>query len=155
MIKDKFTNQEWDKEDIVDSKHDQIVLKLMDKEILKKLFQYRIGTGEQVETVIEEIKTEVPVKAGYHKDFIVGYVDLVIHIVLRKNGEFLGSKNIYIEVKPKVDNFGSLIRQINKYREYVGCGDEWVVATRECSKQIERALNSQKIRVIIASKTAT
>lgn len=172
------TNQEWDAEEVKTPEHDEMILYLMNNAL--EVFAERNTLVFNV-VRIDDVKTEVPVKAGYRKDFIVGYIDLVIKftyiylfnhkhkrefndcydfndnlVCLLKEGENQQTNQgvAYIEVKPKVTNFGSLIRQINKYRETLGLEAKrnssiWVVYTKECNKEFVDALKTQNVIVII------
>jgi len=138
-------NQEWDYKEIRTSEHDALVLFLMDSKNLIKIFKKE--NRKKLEIV--NIQTEVPVMAGYNRNFIVGYIDISFEV--REIGydplKSMFSEKVYVEVKPRVVNFGSLIRQIKKYREYVMEG-VWIVYTKQCSDNIVEALSSQKVEVI-------
>jgi hypothetical protein len=132
----KNKTPEWDTEEVKTPEHDEMILDIMNR-----------WPGNSNDTYkILKIQTEVPVKAGYNKDFIVGYIDLLVDIMVVKTGTV---RIMAIEVKPEVKNFGDLIRQINKYREYLKA-DDWVVETRKCKPEFIDALRSQNVIVHIS-----
>jgi hypothetical protein len=91
----------------------------------------------------QKIRLERPVKTS--REFIVGYIDIEVNYTtyfdLRRHDAF-GSKcysddftfthdSTYIEIKPKIQSFGELVRQINTYRAHLGdalYGQKWYVA---------------------------
>jgi len=98
------------------------VLSLSDKVIIeyKGLIEYKA-------------KSEVPISTYNH--FIVGYWDLVVtlepalilkwskshYFSLESQYELSNNmpRQLYIEVKPRIDSFGATLRQLNTYQDYV------------------------------------
>lgn len=163
------TNQEWDAEEIKTPEHDRLVLWLMNKSNLKYLFNLIVYD-------ILDIKTEVPVEnQRYVGKDIIGYIDLEMEIVKKHsftddaiNGtqcgdcgrkkselesELKSCQNYYrkyiFEVKPKITNFGSLVRQIKKYRSFYGVSADWVVFTEDCPEEMREPILSQNISIFI------
>ena len=124
-----------------------------------------------------EIKTEIPIKQEMYNNFnIIGFIDIlyIYHLIVRyENHNFTNrstcshcfaekeekkpcfgrhTHKFAIEVKPRIDSFGNLVRQINKYKEYTrGEGYEWIIFTKTNDETIKKAVESQEIRVKIAS----
>lgn len=121
--KDRFTTVEklWklDDETLTTPEHDQMVLWLLNKNNILKLFPEL----ESIKTHIE-IKSEVPVLTKNR--FIVGYWDVIISFknITGINTDFnppipIGfDVRYFIEVKPKIKSFGATLRQIKTYLTY-------------------------------------
>lgn len=131
-------NSEWDRSDLKTPEHDKIILWLLKKENVIKLF------NDSTKVEILEIKTEVPVTTSNNR-FILGYVDIIVEYRILAGGQY---RRLFIEVKPKLDSFGTLIRQINKYKTEYITGD-WMVIHADNDKnkvrEFKEALKSQKI----------
>ena len=122
-------------------KHDAMTLWLMDMENLetviptlqeKTFYNQRIedqGYGTRVtfkeiegKFIENEILTEVPLKSS--NQYIGGYIDMLVnqkyqlHKTEWENLPLINVSHI-IEIKPKINSFGEVVRQINKYKEYV------------------------------------
>lgn len=98
------------------------------------------------------IKTEVPIHAS--NGFIIGYWDVVVLIGdgIKKH-ESVGSSFIlskygecfFIEVKPKIDSFGKVMRQLNTYRDRYR---DPKIILRTDDLRFKEAFEGQGIRVI-------
>ena len=63
------------------------------------------------------IETEVPLKSN--PNFIAGYADLMVFDMTNLEGEYVKLHQSLIEVKPYIDSFGAVMRQLNSYKSYV------------------------------------
>jgi hypothetical protein len=104
------------------------------------------------------INSEVPIKGN--NDFIDGYwdIEVLIRAVVRhirigiedvQNVEVLNEipERIYIEVKPKIDSFGTTLRQLNTYKSLVeGSSGNIYLFTEDL--QFKEQFESQGIKVI-------
>jgi len=103
-----------------------------------------------------EINVEQAIMGGYNDNYNIGFIDAVITIYnLIGNNDttehchfsytpFAYGGEYYVEIKPKVNSIGELIRQINMYRSHVkgGC---WIVVTQ--TPNLKEILGSQNIFV--------
>lgn len=119
----KTTERLWDLDDkqLKTPKHDAMVLWLMDVDHLYgdlEFFDYIPETLEtqltktKLEIVSETIESELPIMSS--STFIAGYVDVA---VLIKYGEYKPIAHL-IEVKPTIDSFGAVLRQIKSYHKF-------------------------------------
>lgn len=104
------------------------------------------------------INSEVPIKGS--NDFINGYwdIEVLIRAVVRhirigiedvQNVEVLNEipERIYIEVKPKIDSFGTTLRQLNTYKSLVeGSSGNIYLFTEDL--RFKEQFESQGIKVI-------
>jgi hypothetical protein len=104
------------------------------------------------------INSEVPIKGN--NDFIYGYwdIEVLIRAVVRhirigiedvQNVEVLNEipERIYIEVKPKIDSFGTTLRQLNTYKSLVeGSSGNIYLFTEDL--RFKEQFESQGIKVI-------
>ena len=108
---------------VLTPEHDKWVFYLMNKENIKKLFP-------EIITDKFNISCEQPIllKNGYYKS-VIGYWYIVIHFQIEKiHAQIVDEAKvewrerinhfIYIEIKPKIESFGSILRQIKKYKLY-------------------------------------
>ena len=138
----KTTEKLWNLDDkqLATPKHDAMVLWLMDTDNLQpllegfddfKLDNFRSWEGHFEESVKEgtffKIQSEVPLQA--QNGFINGYADLIIRKENIKNVEQIyGNRYMYdyswfsclIEIKPYIDSFGAVLRQLNSYKRFWG-----------------------------------
>lgn len=146
MQNNKITSSDWDFEDLKTPEHDEMILWLLQEDNLRKLLR------KDKDIEIKEIKTEVPVIAGSNH-YIMGYIDLVVRVNwmetdLEGNRKIADTFVLYYEIKPKIDNFGAIVRQINKYRECSYTG-EWVLFTNDINyAKFRKAFESQKINTL-------
>lgn len=111
--KDRYSTQEklWkiDDEQLATPKHDELVLKLFDLDVVCKLFDFDAPDKPNI-----TILSEVPIVSM--NGFIIGYWDIII--LLR---DPLDDSHIefFIEVKPEVVSFGTTLRQIKTYMQYL------------------------------------
>lgn len=129
----KTTEKLWDLDDkqLKSPKHDAMVLWLMNKVNIHKfnLFEDKVklephkAYGNYVDAYLHDyiVESEVPIMSS--KTFIAGYGDLVIYAAykLKYNDKEEVHHNVnscLIEVKPYVDSFGAVLRQIKSYRKF-------------------------------------
>jgi len=124
--------------------------------------------------IIHKVESEVPIKAD--NGFIIGYADLIIKPTPNKGVEqryenpefefwktpFLrdGNRFVYcrierefpklIEVKPYIDSFGAVLRQLNTYKTYRPYHDFYLFTMDDRFKD---AFESQGIKVLLPPKT--
>lgn len=104
------------------------------------------------------INHEVPIIQSYNK-FVVGFWDIVIRLPFSQTVEVVFSngqkytteclariQQIFIEVKPVVDSYGTTIRQINLYGLHVENNRNICLLTPDT--RFKKAFESQGIRVI-------
>lgn len=72
--------------------HDKLVFEA--EQYFRKLFDVR------------EVRYEIPLEA--RSGFIIGYIDLYVTTT--------DGKQLVVEVKPAIDSFGALLRQLNTYK---------------------------------------
>ena len=129
--KNRFTTTEklWNLDDkqLKTPNHDALVLWFMDN--WKQLISFTDEEKFKERCVYlfddVEIKSEYPVMSS--PTFLAGYIDIALF------GRYIASPEIkyppfnnlsinhYIEVKPYVDSFGAVLRQINSYKRFLGC----------------------------------
>lgn len=108
--KDRYSTTEklWnpDDEQLTASKHDELVLLLLNKEYCFEKLQL------QVDTTDISILSEYPITHPNQPNFIIGYWDIVV-----------ASKSCgcisFVECKPTIDSFGKTLRQLNTYKEFI------------------------------------
>lgn len=126
--KDRYTTQEklWklDDEQLATPKHDEMTISLLNLEYISKLLNDEIS----------EVFSEVPISSGNH--FIVGYWD----IVARGNCHYYN-----IEVKPTINSFGKVLRQLKTYRFYQSYTEPILYTT---DTKFDKEFESQGIIVI-------
>ena len=133
--KNKFQTHEklWNLDDkqLKSPKHDAMVVWLMDKDNLLSVLPYKkditISTERNGDLFFEfmgvNIHAEVPIYSN--TNFIGGYVDLLVNLVYEADEE--SKKRIrytepsavipqVIEVKPYIDSFGAVLRQMKSYK---------------------------------------
>jgi len=117
----KTHEQLWKLEDgdLSTPQHDELILQLLYKQNAKKLmymcYPYDfVGLDgyEDIDDSRIEVESEVPI--CINKDFIVGYIDIVI----RYNFPDSPPRVLYVEVKPKIKSFGDTLRQLKTYQMY-------------------------------------
>lgn len=117
----KTTEKLWDLDDkqLKTPKHDAMVLWLMDKDNYSQYLSFDnvITQGRETYSLAEvRVLSEVPIMSS--PTFIAGYADLKI------TGEYVGVRghtyfrDHVIEVKPKIESFGAVLRQINSYKKF-------------------------------------
>ena len=132
----KTTEKLWDLDDkqLKTPKHDAMVLWLMDEENYLNYFDFpkevkdvylvdNCGLNWYGNISFDKIilKSELPIMSS--KTFIAGYVDLAfVGSYLINDQEAVKSYyySIYhiVEVKPYIDSFGAVLRQINSYKQF-------------------------------------
>jgi hypothetical protein len=136
--KDRYstTEKQWkiDDEQLTTPRHDEMVLSLLNKPALENicsLLKYTITDDRFL------IRSELPITTA--SGFIIGYWDVAYLNMV--------GPSIYIEVKPTVDSFGKVLRQINTYRRYQISHKDIVVLYTD-DKRFVDAFESQDVRVI-------
>ena len=152
MQNTKITSSDWDFEDLKTPEHDRMILWLLDKNNLRSLWPKDGDLSvKEYKIEIRDIRTEVPVTSGNNK-FIVGYIDIYCRWILYKvndkgEKETVDLWDVFLEVKPKIDSFGAVVRQINKYRENGKIG-HWIVFTEdENADKFKEAFGGQEIHL--------
>ena len=132
----KTTEKLWDLDDkqLKTPKHDAMVLWLMDKDNYINYFDFpkkikdvkvigRHGLEWYTNVCLDKIisKSELPVMSS--KTFLAGYIDLAIIGNYLINGSECKTPYFYsvyhmIEIKPRIDSFGAVLRQINSYKQF-------------------------------------
>jgi hypothetical protein len=134
-----------------------------DKEERRKRKEKMRQTFSEINSFIKEIhfkypdliklekKVEAPIITS--EKYTIGFIDLLIHIdtEFQINNSFAvefyekTGKILYIEIKPKINSIGELIRQINFYRSYLPQDSLFAVVTRTAG--LKPILNDQNILV--------
>ena len=132
----KTTEKLWDLDDkqLKTPKHDAMVLWLMDEENYLNYFDFpkelknvylvdNCGCAWYGNISFDKIilKSELPIMSS--KTFIAGYADLAFvgsYLVNDQETVKHYSYSIYhiVEVKPKIESFGAVLRQINSYKQF-------------------------------------
>jgi hypothetical protein len=131
---------------VLTPEHDKLVCYLMDKNNIKKLFP-------ELTTDDFKINCEQPIllKGGYYKS-VIGFWDIVIHFqtqIIHPDWKERINHRFYIEIKPKIESFGSTLRQIKKYMLYTDFTDgicQIILFTLD--KTFDKEFDSQGIKVI-------
>ena len=118
----KTTEKLWDLDDkqLKSPKHDAMVLWLMDIDHLyddMSFFEEIPSSmpshyGSDRELVDEKVLSEYPIMSS--PTFIAGYADIAVLCKYRG----LKPQIFLIEVKPLIDSFGAVLRQINSYKQF-------------------------------------
>jgi hypothetical protein len=113
-----------------------------------------IKTSDPLDWYSVDIQSEVPIITG-HNDFIVGYWDIVLtieaksrikdYIILKRNSD---PKQIFIEVKPRIDSFGKVLRQLNTYKQHQKLSGSQYIALFTEDTTFQDAFEKQGIAVI-------
>ena len=132
----KTTEKLWDLDDkqLKTPKHDAMVLWLMDKDNYINYFDFpkkiedvkvtdRNGLDWYTNVCLDKIilKSELPIMSS--KTFIAGYADLAFvgsYLINDQEAVKPYYYSIYhiVEVKPYIDSFGAVLRQINSYKQF-------------------------------------
>lgn len=109
--KDRFTSHEklWNLDDkqLSTPKHDELVLSLLNEEKIRLL----LNIPDDGEHPIK-ILSEYPIGKG----FIIGYWDVLVLTSFHTEFQISG---VGIEIKPTIDSFGKVLRQLNTYRNSI------------------------------------
>lgn len=142
----KNSDYSWDNEEVATPEHDRMILDLLDPETCRKKLHFT------KEAKFLKIETEIPVESStYNSKVIIGFIDIRIEVECGEKWEKLA-----IEVKPEIRSVGSLIRQINKYKSFTYQQNitHWCVYTKQCTPEIKKAIESQKIIVLIEDQSS-
>ena len=157
----KTTEKLWDLDDkqLKTPKHDAMVLWLMDKENIAKynLFEksimcetrVRIGEYKKLPYTLVgyDVDSEVPIMSS--KTFIAGYADLIVKPIYtyKHKGKTHHTYLRYalIEVKPYIDSFGAVLRQIKSYKRFSHY-DTYILFTLD--SRFDTQFESQGVKVI-------
>lgn len=165
----------WDNAEVSTAEHDELVLHLLNKQVAEDIVR-SIVKNDSKNVHIRDVYSEVVVGKSFIHGYIdVMYTAFRmlnqknLHSCWRDSKDCVSdkdgnkctmvgteyestckgpSKAFYFEVKPRVENFGSLLRQINKYKANVSEGF-WIVYTKECPENIKTALEGQGVHVLI------
>ena len=148
----KTTEKLWDLDDkqLKTTKHDAMVLWLMDKDNYSQYLSFNnvIKLGNQEYSLAEtRVLSEVPIMSS--PTFIAGYADL--QITGRYVCEDLAWRDIYrnyvIEVKPKIESFGAVLRQVNSYKRFINSSNNhYYIFTLD--SRFDSQFESQGIKVL-------
>jgi hypothetical protein len=139
-------------------REDALIQKRIDNiPVIKQELIDAIKTTDVLDWYTIDIQSEVPIVTGGNK-FIVGYWDIIITITpkhrIKNHIEYkraADSKRLFIEVKPVIDSFGKVLRQLNTYREHQGlnkqCGSQYIMLFTE-DTTFQSAFENQGIPVI-------
>ena len=118
----KTTEKLWDLDDkqLKTPKHDAMVLWLMDKDNYSQYLSFDnvVKSCDRKYSLAEtRVLSEVPIMSS--PTFIAGYADL--KITGRYVDKFKDTIRInhVIEVKPKIESFGAVLRQVNSYKKFI------------------------------------
>lgn len=161
----KTLDKMWklDDEQLKTPKHDEMVLYLLNKDVIKELFkdelQKCIDKSDNPEISLEEvlserdinIVSEDPILAP--NKFLVGYWDIRVDypIPIHDSRIYKGINYTYIwsffiEVKPTITSFGATLRQLRTYQTYVHPNAQVYLFTEDL--RFKDAFESQGINVI-------
>ena len=165
--KNRFSTTEklWDLDDkqLKTPKHDALVLWFMDNwskyiSFEDELPHFRFNDEIMVFNT-SEVKSEFPVMSS--PTFLAGYVDIVIigkYALTKEDWSRLKKTRVvksswcdtkiehYIEVKPYIDSFGAVLRQINSYKRFKSDNGEWYLFTLD--NRFDSHFESQGIKVL-------
>ena len=145
----KTTEKLWDLDDkqLKTPKHDAMVLWLMDKDNYSQYLSFDnvIKRGETYSLKDISVLSEVPIMSS--PTFIAGYADLKI------TGKYVSEMgyryfiNHVIEVKPKIESFGAVLRQVNSYKKFMNNVDnQYYIFTLD--SRFDSQFDSQGIKVL-------
>ena len=146
----KTTEKLWDLDDkqLKTPKHDAMVLWLMDKDNYSQYLSFDnvIKPGETYSLADISVLSEVPIMSS--PTFIAGYADL--KITGKYVSEIRGYRyfiNHVIEVKPKIESFGAVLRQINSYKKFMNnANNQYYIFTLD--SRFDSQFESQGIKVL-------
>ena len=146
----KTTEKLWDLDDkqLKTPKHDAMVLWLMDKDNYSQYFNFKnvIMAGRMEYSLAQtKVLSEVPIMSS--PTFIAGYADLKITeiYVCKLNHDYIHINHV-IEVKPKIESFGAVLRQVNSYKRFMNNGDYYYIFTLD--SRFDSQFESQGIKVL-------
>ena len=146
----KTTEKLWDLDDkqLKTPKHDAMVLWLMDKDNYSQYLSFDnvIKPGETYSLKDISVLSEVPIMSS--PTFIAGYVDLKITgKYVSEIGGYRYFINHVIEVKPKIESFGAVLRQVNSYKKFMKNQDnQYYIFTLD--SRFDSQFESQGIKVL-------
>ena len=146
----KTTEKLWDLDDkqLKTPKHDAMVLWLMDKDNYSQYLSFDnvIKPGETYSLADISVLSEVPIMSS--PTFIAGYADLKITgKYVSEIGGYRYFINHVIEVKPKIESFGAVLRQINSYKKFMNNVDNhYYIFTLD--SRFDSQFESQGIKVL-------
>lgn len=116
---------------------------------------------------VDDYHTEVLCKSG---DFIVGYADLVAYLSFKRfyhlkiedstwtnfYDKIIEDKKVIIEVKPKVKDFGAILRQIKTYMDTLKDNPYGMIVTySDISNEMRELLKKEGVFVVSLDKKET
>ena len=146
----KTTEKLWDLDDkqLKTPKHDAMVLWLMDKDNYSQYLSFDnvIKPGETYSLKDISVLSEVPIMSS--PTFIAGYADLKITgKYVSEIGGYRYFINHVIEVKPKIESFGAVLRQVNSYKKFMKNQDnQYYIFTLD--SRFDSQFESQGIKVL-------
>ena len=147
----KTTEKLWDLDDkqLKTPKHDAMVLWLMDKDNYSLYLNFKnvIMVGSDKYSLAEtSVLSEVPIMSS--PTFIAGYADLKITgKYVSEIGGYRYFINHVIEVKPKIESFGAVLRQVNSYKKFMNnANNQYYIFTLD--SRFDSQFESQGIKVL-------
>ena len=146
----KTTEKLWDLDDkqLKTPKHDAMVLWLMDKDNYSQYLSFDnvIKPGETYSLKDISVLSEVPIMSS--PTFIAGYADLKITgKYVSEIGGYRYFINHVIEVKPKIESFGAVLRQVNSYKKFMkNANNHYYIFTLD--SRFDSQFESQGIKVL-------
>jgi len=155
--KEKGTTVEklWNLDDkqLKTPEHDKLICLLLNEEYMQKIILKEYPCMKVEEGDCWFIESEVPIKNEYN-NFIIGYWDIILTYENKYNihDDRSYSAKIFIEVKPKIDSFGSVLRQIKTYKEFYSKNDIkkycMTVILFTPDTRFDKEFESQRIKVV-------
>ena len=146
----KTTEKLWDLDDkqLKTPKHDAMVLWLMDKDNYSQYLSFdNVVKSYERKYSLEDISvlSEVPIMSS--PTFIAGYADLKITgKYLSEIGGYRYLINHVIEVKPTIESFGAVLRQVNSYKRFMNGVNHYYIFTLD--SRFDSQFESQWIKVL-------
>ena len=146
----KTTEKLWDLDDkqLKTPKHDAMVLWLMDKDNYYQCLNFNnaLKVGEKEYSLVKTIvSSEVPIMSS--STFIAGYADLKITGIYTFGKYDSIPINHVIEVKPKIESFGAVLRQVNSYKKFINnSNNHYYIFTLD--SRFDSQFESQGIKVL-------
>ena len=147
----KTTGKLWalDDKQLKTPKHDAMVLWLMDKDNYSQYLSFDdVVKSCGIKYSLKDISvlSEVPIMSS--PTFIAGYADLKITgKYVSEIGGYRYFINHVIEVKPKIESFGAVLRQVNSYKKFMKNQDnQYYIFTLD--SRFDSQFESQGIKVL-------
>ena len=147
----KTTEKLWDLDvkQLKTPKHDAMVLWLMDKDNYSQYLSFDDvvkSCGIKYSLSETRVLSDVPIMSS--PTFIAGYADLKITgKYVSEIGGYRYFINHVIEVKPKIESFGAVLRQVNSYKKFMkNANNHYYIFTLD--SRFDSQFESQGIKVL-------